>query len=123
VRITAGRPADHEDQADADRAEGEPGDELTAELTASYWEAYDQRLAETRFLSIARQLPELIGHATRLAWQANRRDTIAAIGLNAASGGNRLGRVDRRSAAAGPARPAAPGRTPRRLGRGALGPD
>jgi ATP-binding cassette, subfamily B, bacterial len=81
VRITAGRTADRPDQVPR-----EPGDELTAELTASYWEAYDQRLAETRFLSIARQLPELIGHAIRLGWDANRRDTVAAIGLNVASG-------------------------------------
>jgi ATP-binding cassette, subfamily B, bacterial len=81
VRITAGRAVDRPDQAPQ-----EPGDELTAELTASYWEAYDRRLAETRFLSIARQLPELIGHAIRLAWEANRRDTVATIGLNVVSG-------------------------------------
>jgi ATP-binding cassette, subfamily B, bacterial len=73
--------ADHPDQTPA-----ESGDELTAELKASYWEAYDQRLAETGFLSIARQLPELVGHALRLAWEANRRDTIAAVGLNLVSG-------------------------------------
>jgi ATP-binding cassette subfamily B protein len=81
VRITARRIADRPDQAPR-----EPSDELTAELTASYWEAYDQRLAQTRFLSIARQLPELVGHAIRLAWNANRRDTIGAIGLNLVSG-------------------------------------
>jgi ATP-binding cassette subfamily B protein/ATP-binding cassette subfamily C protein len=81
VRITGGRPADSPGQAAA-----EPGDELTAELATSYWEAYDQRLAETRFLSIARQLPELIGQAIRLGWEANRRDTVATIGLNLASG-------------------------------------
>ena len=81
MQITAGRPADRPDQVAA-----EQGDELTAELTASYWEAYDQRLAETRFLSVARQLPELIGRAIRLAWEANRRDTVAAIALNVTSG-------------------------------------
>ena len=81
VRITAGRAPDRPDQAPQ-----ELGDELTAELTSSYWEAYDRRLAETRFLSIARQLPELIGHAIRLAWEANRRDTVATIGLNLVSG-------------------------------------
>jgi ATP-binding cassette subfamily B protein len=81
VRITGGRPADSPGQAAA-----EPGDELTAELATSYWEAYDQRLAETRFLSIARQLPQLIGQAIRLGWEANRRDTVATIGLNLASG-------------------------------------
>ena len=81
MRITAGRPADRSDQAPE-----EPANELTAELTASYWQAYDQRLAETRFLAIARQLPELVGHAIRLGWEASRRDTVASIGLNIISG-------------------------------------
>jgi len=86
VRITAGwslgRRADQ-----AARAEpGSEADELTAELTASYWRAHDQRLAETGFFAIARQLPGLIGQAIRLGWQANRRDTVATIGLNLASG-------------------------------------
>jgi ATP-binding cassette, subfamily B, bacterial len=61
-------------------------DELTAELTASYWRAHDQRLAETSFLAMARQLPGLIGHAVRLGWQASRRDTVATIALNLLSG-------------------------------------
>jgi ATP-binding cassette, subfamily B, bacterial len=61
-------------------------DELTAELTASYWRAHDQRLAETGFAAIARQLPGLVGQALRLAWQANRRDTVATVGLNLVSG-------------------------------------
>ncbi len=79
MRITARR--DHPEEA-----AGEPGDELTAELTAAYWDAYDQRLAQTSFLAIARQLPELIGQAIRLGWAANRRDTVATIGLNLVSG-------------------------------------
>jgi ATP-binding cassette subfamily B protein/ATP-binding cassette subfamily C protein len=75
------------DQATQARAEPESEvDELTAELAAFYWQAHDQRLAETGFGSIARQLPGLIGQAIRLAWQANRRDTVATIGLNLASG-------------------------------------
>jgi ABC-type branched-subunit amino acid transport system ATPase component len=61
-------------------------DELTAELAASYWQAHDKRLAETGFGSIARQLPGLIGQAIRLGWEANRRDTVATIGLNLVSG-------------------------------------
>jgi ATP-binding cassette, subfamily B, bacterial len=85
VRIMPGRPADRPDQTPAE-PQDEPHDELTAELKAQYWEAYDQRLAETGFLSIARQLPELIGHAIRLGWEANRRDTVATIGLNVVSG-------------------------------------
>src|SRR5580693_8955059 len=75
------------DQATQARAEPDSeADELTAELAAFYWQAHDQRLAETGFGSIARQLPGLIGQAIRLGWQANRRDTVATIGLNLASG-------------------------------------
>jgi ATP-binding cassette subfamily B protein len=85
VRIMASRH--RSDQATQARAEPESEvDELTAELAAFYWQAHDQRLAETGFGSIARQLPGLIGQAIRLAWQANRRDTVATIGLNLASG-------------------------------------
>lgn len=52
MRITATpRNADADPQAD----------ELTAELSAFYWQAHDERLAETGFVSIARQLPGLIG--------------------------------------------------------------
>ena len=61
-------------------------DELTAELAAAYWQAHDRRLAETGFGAVARQLPGLIGQAIRLGWQANRRDTVATIGLNLVSG-------------------------------------
>jgi ATP-binding cassette subfamily B protein/ATP-binding cassette subfamily C protein len=61
-------------------------DELTAELTASYWQAYDERLASVGFGAVARQLPGLIGHAIRLAWEASRRDIVATIGLNLISG-------------------------------------
>jgi hypothetical protein len=66
VRITTGWSLRHHpDQAT--RAEpGSEADELTAELTASYWRAHDQRLAETGFFAIARQLPGLIGQAIRL---------------------------------------------------------
>jgi ATP-binding cassette subfamily B protein/ATP-binding cassette subfamily C protein len=79
-----GRRTDETIQAQA-RPEPE-ADELTAELSAHYWRAYDQRLAETGFGSIARQLPGLIGQAVRLGWEANRRDTVATIGLNLISG-------------------------------------
>ena len=85
MRIMASRH--RSDQATQARAEPESeADELTAELAAGYWQAHDQRLAEIGFGSIARQLPGLIGQAIRLAWQANRRDTVATIGLNLVSG-------------------------------------
>jgi ATP-binding cassette subfamily B protein len=86
VRIMAGRSRGRRsDEATRAGPESE-ADELTAELTASYWRAHDQRLAETGFAAIARQLPGLVGQALRLAWQANRRDTAATIGLNLVSG-------------------------------------
>jgi len=61
-------------------------DELTAELTASYWRAHDERVAAVSFRAMARELPGLIGQALRLGWEANRRDTAATIVLNLASG-------------------------------------
>jgi ATP-binding cassette subfamily B protein len=86
VRITAdrswGRSPDERARAEA----GPEADELTAELTSSYWQAYDQRLAETSFGAVALQLPGLVGQAIRLGWEANRRDMVATIGLNLVSG-------------------------------------
>lgn len=63
-----------------------PADELTAELTASYWAAHDERIAAVTFRAMARQLPGLAGQAVRLGWEANRGDTAATIMLNLASG-------------------------------------
>ena len=86
VRITAGWPVGRRPKQAAGAEPGAEADELTAELTASYWQAHDQRLAETSLFAIARQLPGLIGQAIRLGWEANRRDTVATIGLNLVSG-------------------------------------
>jgi len=88
VRIMAGWSLDRrpDEMTQAQTELGSDADELTAELSASYWRAYDQRLAETSFGAIARQLPGLIRHAVRLGWEANRRDTVATIGLNLVSG-------------------------------------
>jgi methionine-S-sulfoxide reductase len=63
-----------------------PADELTAELTASYWAAHDERIAAVTFRAVARQLPGLVGKAVRLGWEANRGDTAATIVLNLVSG-------------------------------------
>ena len=71
------------------RAEEPPpdgADELSAELTAEYWAAYDERVTAVSFRTMARELPGLIGQAVRLGWQANRRDTVATIAFNLASG-------------------------------------
>src|ERR1700761_8080321 len=67
-------------------AGGEAADHETAELTASYWRAYDQRLSTVKFSDVARRFPALIGQAVSLGWSASRRDTAATIVLNLASG-------------------------------------
>jgi ATP-binding cassette, subfamily B, bacterial len=61
-------------------------DELTTELTASYWRAYDQRMATVRFSDVARRFPGLVGQAVRLGWSASRVDITATIGLNVVAG-------------------------------------
>ncbi|HVT71371.1 MAG TPA: ABC transporter ATP-binding protein, partial [Trebonia sp.] len=66
--------------------DGAADDHETAELTAAYWRAYDQRMATVGFRDVARRLPALIGQAIRLGWSASRRDTAATIGLNLVSG-------------------------------------
>jgi ATP-binding cassette subfamily B protein/ATP-binding cassette subfamily C protein len=63
-----------------------PTDEITAELTASYWRAYDARMASVGFRDVARRFPGLVGHAVRLGWSASRLDTAATIALNLVSG-------------------------------------
>ena len=73
MRITAGWSLGHRPEETAEAQPRSEADELTAELTASYWRAYDQRLAETSFAAVARQLPGLVGRAIRLAWEASRR--------------------------------------------------
>ena len=64
----------------------EPPQAPADELTASYWAAYDERIAAVTFRAMARQLPGLVGKAVRLGWEANRGDTAATIVLNLASG-------------------------------------
>jgi len=63
-----------------------PADEITAELTASYWRAYDARMASVGFRDVARRFPGLVGQAVRLGWAASRLDTAATIALNLVSG-------------------------------------
>jgi ATP-binding cassette subfamily B protein len=84
------RPGDSKPAGEQPAAEqpagAEADDHETAELTAAYWRAYDQRLATVKFSDVARQFPALIRQAVSLGWSANRRDTAATIGLNLASG-------------------------------------
>jgi ATP-binding cassette subfamily B protein len=92
VRGKAGRGRPGDGKADDGKPAGERGagaeaaDHETAELTAHYWRAYDQRMATVRFGDVARRFPALIRQAVSLGWSASRRDTAATISLNLASG-------------------------------------
>jgi ATP-binding cassette subfamily B protein/ATP-binding cassette subfamily C protein len=79
VRITPHR-------RQADDAPESQADEFTAELAASYWRVYDERMASIGFLAMARQFPGLVSRAVRLGFQASRRDIVAAITLNLTAG-------------------------------------
>jgi ATP-binding cassette, subfamily B, bacterial len=81
----AGQDGAGQDRAGQDRA-GQDGDEITAELTANYWNAYTERMASVGFRDVARRFPGLVGQAVRLGWAASPRDTVATIALNLASG-------------------------------------
>lgn len=70
----------------AERPAAQALDEIEAELTASFWREYDQRMAGVGFSDIAKEFPGLVGQAVRLAWSASRFDTVATIILNIASG-------------------------------------
>nr|WP_245646663.1 ABC transporter ATP-binding protein [Microtetraspora niveoalba] len=73
----------------ADAADGLDGaDELPdfSDLTTHRWHAHDDTMRNIGFLTIARRLPALVVQATRMAWEASRRDTVATIGLNLLAG-------------------------------------
>ena len=62
-------------------------DELSLpELEDGGWMHHATEFAHTSFRSVARRLPRLVREAVALAWATNRRDTLAAIGLNLAAG-------------------------------------
>jgi ATP-binding cassette subfamily B protein len=86
----AGRGQPAGEKAGTSPAAGAAGanaaDHETAELATNYWRAYDQRMATVRFADVASRFPALIGQAVNLGWSANRRDTLATIALNLASG-------------------------------------
>jgi ATP-binding cassette, subfamily B, bacterial len=87
-KANRGRQGDREDGAlvGDQAAGGESADHETAELTAHFWRAYDQRMATVKFKDVARRFPALLSQAVSLGWSANRRDTLATIALNLASG-------------------------------------
>ncbi|GAA4603732.1 ABC transporter ATP-binding protein [Actinoallomurus liliacearum] len=55
-------------------------------LALRYWEIHDDRFRSAGLVTMARRLPTLTGAALRLAWQADRLDTLAALGLNLIAG-------------------------------------
>ncbi len=71
--------------ADAAPPSAAPPDE-TAELEASYWRAYDGRMAAIGFAAMLRQFPSLVFQAVRLGYQASRLDMAGTIALNLLAG-------------------------------------
>jgi ATP-binding cassette, subfamily B, bacterial len=57
-----------------------------ADLVASNWRAYDEQVAGSSFLAMARRLPALVGEALRVAWAAGRAGCVATVGLHLAAG-------------------------------------
>ncbi|WAL68511.1 ABC transporter ATP-binding protein [Amycolatopsis cynarae] len=55
-------------------------------LATRYWETHDEEVQSARLGAMARRLPAFTGAALKIAWQASRRDTAAALGLNLAAG-------------------------------------
>lgn len=56
------------------------------ELKASWWESHSVTLANVRFSAMAKRLPAVLRQAIAIAWQANRRDTAAALLFNLLAG-------------------------------------
>ncbi|MBW4701472.1 MULTISPECIES: ABC transporter ATP-binding protein [unclassified Micromonospora] len=73
------------DEPAAEAGSAEAGLDLP-ELADGGWMHHATEFAHTSFRSVARRLPRLVREAIALAWATNRRDTLAAIGLNLAAG-------------------------------------
>ncbi len=58
----------------------------TAELAASYWRAYDGRMASIGFIAMLREFPGLVIQAVRLGYRASPLDIVGTIALNLLSG-------------------------------------
>ncbi|GIJ50867.1 multidrug ABC transporter permease [Virgisporangium aliadipatigenens] len=61
-------------------------DEEIPELEAPDWLHHTKDFVNTGFWAVARRLPAIVREAVGLAWRANPRDTVAAIGLNLLAG-------------------------------------
>jgi ABC-type multidrug transport system fused ATPase/permease subunit len=66
--------------------EPEPTRSATAPLTTPSWFGHGEAVTGTSFLAMLRRLPALLAGASRLGWQASRRDTVLAVVLTATSG-------------------------------------
>jgi ATP-binding cassette subfamily B protein len=66
-------------------AETAPENTLPA-LVERPWTAHSAELAEAGLGTVARRLPELVSRSLRLAWRANRRDTLVTVSFNLAAG-------------------------------------
>ncbi|WP_244871693.1 ABC transporter ATP-binding protein [Catellatospora sp. TT07R-123] len=56
------------------------------ELAAEDWMVHAEAFANTGFWAVARRLPALVRESLRLAWSANPRDTVVAVGLQLLAG-------------------------------------
>lgn len=63
-----------------------PEDDDLPKLTERPWSAHSAELAGTRLSTVARRLPSLVVQSLRLAWRADRRDTLIAVLSNLAAG-------------------------------------
>ena len=56
------------------------------ELAPQSWDAHDSTYAATSFLAMARRIPALVREALRVAWEASRPTTVAAVALQVGAG-------------------------------------
>jgi ATP-binding cassette subfamily B protein len=56
------------------------------DMAVPYWLTHTAEAASASFMKMARRLPGLLRHAWRLAWEVDRRSTIALVTLQVASG-------------------------------------
>jgi ATP-binding cassette, subfamily B, bacterial len=66
--------------------ESQPGESQPGEGQLGHWEAHNADVAATTFIVMMRQMPRLVAQALGLSWQASRRDTLLAIGLQLVAG-------------------------------------
>ncbi|WP_020521748.1 ABC transporter ATP-binding protein [Catelliglobosispora koreensis] len=60
--------------------------EALPELADRDWMHHASAFSNTGFWSVARRLPAIVREAVAVGWQASKRDTLAALGLNLVAG-------------------------------------